>query len=201
MPTPLRTPELLSLVFSHLSPSSLARCARTCKSWTDPALDALWRELGDSGHLLKLLCPNIPSRYYGSDEVRPLSAPQPSPRLNPPHISPPPCVVVQVLARSVMVREWGRFDCYARRVRKITVSSPTHSGHTIDSLVDTIARVRPRFGLLPNLRSIECSDFRNAVLFMHKGVTSISLTMRRPMDERNIHDAFLHITLRTPNLT
>ncbi|KAG8913134.1 hypothetical protein FRC01_004717 [Tulasnella sp. 417] len=51
----LFTPELLSLVFSHIHSASLATSARVCKAWSDTALNELWRDLDSVFPLLELL--------------------------------------------------------------------------------------------------------------------------------------------------
>lgn len=51
----LNTPELLHTVLAAANPTTLARVARVARFFTDSALDALWRILPSSIHLLRLL--------------------------------------------------------------------------------------------------------------------------------------------------
>lgn len=52
----LHTPEVLALILSHLLDRGfLLRAALTCRTWKDPALDQLWRDLESPLPLMKLL--------------------------------------------------------------------------------------------------------------------------------------------------
>ncbi|KAG8900847.1 hypothetical protein FRC00_010815 [Tulasnella sp. 408] len=51
----LSIPELLSMVFSHSAKPELAISARVCKTWSDPALDELWKNLKNVFPLLQLV--------------------------------------------------------------------------------------------------------------------------------------------------
>lgn len=53
----LYIPELTAIVFCFLGERDLARCARVCKSWSEPALDALWRTMSSVQPLMALLSP------------------------------------------------------------------------------------------------------------------------------------------------
>ena len=41
----IKVPEVLSMIFEHCSPKTLAMCARVQHSWEGPALTELWRDL------------------------------------------------------------------------------------------------------------------------------------------------------------
>ena len=47
--------EILSIIFQCCPLPTNAVCARVCRGWCDPALDALWREIKDVRHLLRLM--------------------------------------------------------------------------------------------------------------------------------------------------
>lgn len=47
--------EILSIIFQCCPLPTNAVCARVCRGWSDPALDALWREIKDIRHLLRLM--------------------------------------------------------------------------------------------------------------------------------------------------
>lgn len=51
----MRFQEILSIIFQTCPLSTNAICARVCRAWSDPALDALWREVKDLRNLLKLI--------------------------------------------------------------------------------------------------------------------------------------------------
>ncbi|KAL5513864.1 hypothetical protein ACEPAG_2625 [Sanghuangporus baumii] len=53
----LQIPELLRLIFAHLSSSYQLRCALVCKGWSEIALDVLWCKLDDPLPLFRLLAP------------------------------------------------------------------------------------------------------------------------------------------------
>lgn len=41
----IKVPEVLSMIFEHCPPTTLAVCARVQHSWEGPALTELWRDL------------------------------------------------------------------------------------------------------------------------------------------------------------
>lgn len=53
----LAIPELLKIIFSFGTPASNVSNALVCRSWREPALDYVWREVDDIYHLLQLLAP------------------------------------------------------------------------------------------------------------------------------------------------
>ncbi|KAG8945172.1 hypothetical protein FRC04_001151 [Tulasnella sp. 424] len=53
--TALSIPEILSLIFSELPHGTQAACACVCKTWSELALDELWRNLEDHEPLLRLV--------------------------------------------------------------------------------------------------------------------------------------------------
>ncbi|GJJ07537.1 hypothetical protein Clacol_001739 [Clathrus columnatus] len=54
-PRVLQIQEILAIIFQTCPLSTNAICARVCRAWSDPALDALWREVKDLRNLLKLI--------------------------------------------------------------------------------------------------------------------------------------------------
>ncbi|KIJ56787.1 hypothetical protein M422DRAFT_238387 [Sphaerobolus stellatus SS14] len=54
-PRVLQIQEILSIIFQSCPLATNAICARVCRAWSDPALDALWREVKDIRHLLRLI--------------------------------------------------------------------------------------------------------------------------------------------------
>jgi hypothetical protein len=61
----LYVPELLRLVFGELLQPDLARCARTYHLFSNPALDALWRNLDLREQLLAVVPPACHDQYDG----------------------------------------------------------------------------------------------------------------------------------------
>ncbi|EED78514.1 predicted protein [Postia placenta Mad-698-R] len=101
----------------------LARAARVCKSFRDPALDLLWKTLEDIHDLLRVL-PAVQSKV-GSQDLEYLS-----------------------LCDEVTQEDWARFQHYARRVR---YARRINLDHTQASLVPHLFRQNGEKPLLPNL--------------------------------------------------
>jgi len=53
----LTIPELLDTIFSNLGHSSNLNNSLVCRSWSEIALDALWRYVGDLQRLFNILAP------------------------------------------------------------------------------------------------------------------------------------------------
>jgi hypothetical protein len=53
----LAIPELLQTIFSFGTRASNVSNALVCRSWLEPALDNVWREVDDIYYLLKILAP------------------------------------------------------------------------------------------------------------------------------------------------
>lgn len=51
--------DILVVIFSFAKKRSLAAAARVCKTWKEPALDALWKKLSSPFPLLELLGPLV----------------------------------------------------------------------------------------------------------------------------------------------
>lgn len=65
------THDILRQIYTFCGDGDLSRCARTCKNWTDPALDLLWFELQarDFVHLFSILAPLQPAQSQPSDTM------------------------------------------------------------------------------------------------------------------------------------
>ena len=57
--TVFQTAELIDQILSCVDEQTLARSARVCKLWSEPALDALWRGLVFANTFLKVLHPQV----------------------------------------------------------------------------------------------------------------------------------------------
>ncbi|OCH92363.1 hypothetical protein OBBRIDRAFT_886301, partial [Obba rivulosa] len=107
----------------------MARAARTCKAFSKPALDILWREMDDLRPWLRLIsnveCVNIagyPSEKYFmfSNKIRP--------------------------------SEWTRFKTYSRRIQRL---SYTYRSYRLDeNLLTTLAKRNGGEPLLPALQEL-----------------------------------------------
>ncbi|KAF8591499.1 hypothetical protein K439DRAFT_901007 [Ramaria rubella] len=62
-PRVLQIQEILAIIFQSCPLPTNAVCARVCRAWSDPALDALWREIKDIRHLLRLMPPFYEDRF------------------------------------------------------------------------------------------------------------------------------------------
>jgi hypothetical protein len=61
--------EILSIIFQSCPVSTTAICARVCRAWSEPALDASWREVKDIRHLLNLLPPFYEDRVRAAPRL------------------------------------------------------------------------------------------------------------------------------------
>ncbi|EIW54008.1 uncharacterized protein TRAVEDRAFT_39705 [Trametes versicolor FP-101664 SS1] len=109
---------------------TLACSARVCRAFLEPALDALWRDLGDLLVLLRVLPsfqPYTSHSFNFLDEITP--------------------------------SQWLRFQSYARRVRALQKGALGSSVETVDKMVwATLGSRLNGQPLLPNLRTF-VSDF------------------------------------------
>ncbi|KAH9833393.1 uncharacterized protein C8Q71DRAFT_909446 [Rhodofomes roseus] len=145
----LSIPEILLHVFGHLQPdtenwekrergnpesraAALARSARVCKDFREPALRVLWRDIPSIDVLVKLLSPSAKE------------------------------VPVWVLVRSIRAEEWTRFQYHARFVRCCRMPAHEFSGvyrHPVGTTVHHHLSIentgKP---LLPNLEELEWSQ-------------------------------------------
>ncbi|KAI5118740.1 hypothetical protein M0805_000069 [Coniferiporia weirii] len=67
----IRIPEMLDIIFSHNHCSQNARCARVSRSWSDVALNHVWRERPPLKALFQLLAPLVPSNNMPQTETLP----------------------------------------------------------------------------------------------------------------------------------
>ncbi|KAH6877378.1 hypothetical protein BKA70DRAFT_1207695 [Coprinopsis sp. MPI-PUGE-AT-0042] len=118
------TPEIKA------SRTHLARLARTCTAYLEPALDRLWRSLDTLFPLLKTL-PAFVKTASGTHVVR----------------------------GNVTQAEWDRFDWYGRKVRRFTYTSdPVHLDIAMH-VYFRLAQLRPSSQpLLPCLHQLRCPE-------------------------------------------
>ena len=71
----LAIPELIDSIFSYGDREVNLQCALVCRSWSNFALDALWKDIDDLFPILSILCPLVREDpelpyYDGQDWVR-----------------------------------------------------------------------------------------------------------------------------------
>ncbi|KAJ7049623.1 hypothetical protein C8F01DRAFT_727007 [Mycena amicta] len=131
--------EVLDNIFGHLGGldyherRSLAAVARTCKTFTDPALDVLWAEQSNLENLLKCLPSNCwqEIEFSGTWEF--------------------PFTTIKIL-RPLEADDWLHVWQHRRRVRRLTLYSWGSSAPQA-TLVKEIERSLPT-ALFPNLRQL-----------------------------------------------
>ncbi|KAF8879793.1 hypothetical protein BD779DRAFT_1788782 [Infundibulicybe gibba] len=131
----LSNQDILQEIFCHLASNSddpadfenktaLFRAALTCKAFTEPALDYLWRSISSFMHLLELLR-NFQVVQDGNNTL--------------------------AFCNSFSEEDWARFDYHARRVREFHCrTAPTQQIDT--STLFLLGQSRP--AIFPNLRRV-----------------------------------------------
>ncbi|KAL5513862.1 hypothetical protein ACEPAG_2623 [Sanghuangporus baumii] len=158
----LQLPELFVNYFGPLDANSQRSCALVCKTWSDAALDELWRKLGSPKPLVSLLC-----RTHPQDQTPYLLG----------------------FERPIRASDWKAFYRYASRVRKlhIELGELAISSELSPNVFHEIARKRLSTSLLPNLRRLEVGtdemanveDLVHTLLFMGQSVEELSLGLPR----------------------
>ncbi|KAG8914854.1 hypothetical protein FRC00_010340 [Tulasnella sp. 408] len=145
----LSIPELLSMVFSFSGKPELAGSARVCKTWRDPALDELWRDLDSIFPLLELV--------LDLDLLRSVSR-----NRNP--------SAHEAVSSALVNADWYRFHSHAKRVQSLEFyDSAIYRGSedipALESSVIGIICLHYTYGpiLLPHLRKAEWSLYRYAL--------------------------------------
>ncbi|GBE77144.1 hypothetical protein SCP_0100160 [Sparassis crispa] len=128
-PAPLRNKAILRQIFHYdkVNNRTLARLARTCKAFSEPALDELWWFLDDFTHLLTLLrlqCCKVPDKARKK----------------------------YVLQEEPSAERWARFHSYARRVRRAFMPMAYMDIHP--SVYTALAERSHKQPLFPSLRDL-----------------------------------------------
>ncbi|KAH8099394.1 hypothetical protein BXZ70DRAFT_1000914 [Cristinia sonorae] len=150
---------------------SLARLARTCKAFKEPALNVLWRDLDSFVPLLSLF-PNGLMR-----------------RARRPGLG---------LAKNPEPADWEKLLAYAERVRSITYNE-SHS-NVSPSIFPLIEDLRPKRFILPNLtaliwKSETPAALERSLLFMNPGLQSLTIEMGTKYSKMS--DFLLQVTEKT----
>ncbi|KAJ4475010.1 hypothetical protein J3R30DRAFT_635207 [Lentinula aciculospora] len=172
-PFALRIPEILENIFEFADEQSNCNSnVLVCKSWSNPCLNVIWREVKDLIRLVKLLGP-----VYDRGPTMEFS-------------------------RNDAPLDWDTFSSYAKRVRIIRFKENAAKKHygvpSLSSVFADIAYQRPsNKALLPNLRILEWHGYTS--LYMKNFAT---LFMEMPVKHYILHEdrlssAELSLNLRT----
>lgn len=127
---------------------TLACAARACQAFVEPALDALWRELGDLLVLLRIL-PSL--KPYTSQSM--VSYPMASTAVA-------DYATQQNILDEITPSQWRRFQSYARRVRSLLENALESSMEKVDKIVWVVLGSHlSGQPLLPKLRELSLSKF------------------------------------------
>ena len=190
----LRVDEIVRHVASELVASkweeTVATFARCCKSFEDPALDALW----ETQHKLNPLLETFPEDVwnYQCDVGVPMISALYS--LN--HS------FLQSFERLPTELEWARFRGYARRIRAFKGHRPFNLPSQVHSVLHFRAFSEPLF---PNLRSLELTCVAEDLipfipLFLSPRTTSVHLGCEREIPEVVIASMVITFPTLCPNL-
>ncbi|KAG5650610.1 hypothetical protein H0H81_011658 [Sphagnurus paluster] len=151
--------EILSNVFAHLfehastteddwteysqTTITLAALARTCRTFTEPALDHLWEVQVVFAPLVQCM----PADLWHID----------------------PATATLKFIREIRDTDWDRFDFYARRVREMGrpyngAMKPSTIREVDSDALAALAVYRPARLLLPHLQVLQCTPWSKAIL-------------------------------------
>ncbi|KAJ7757336.1 hypothetical protein DFH07DRAFT_1025368 [Mycena maculata] len=176
----LRIPEIVSMIVSHIDPTSregcgdLAALARTAMTFLDPALGLLWQHQWTILHLIQCM----PEDVWEIQTVQWQRAMR--------------------LRRPIQPADWDRVLHYSRRVRSLSVVGPSHSN--LSEVYEVLHSDLPCKYLLPNLATFHW-DGRNVDhihLFLGPHVTSSHVS---PCPNALQHSLLPVLTRRYPALT
>ncbi|KAF5376488.1 hypothetical protein D9615_008647 [Tricholomella constricta] len=178
----LSIPEIVHLICSQCdSLFDLAALARTCRTFSEPAQDGLWYEIGDLIPLIKCM----PEDLWKSPE----------------EITPDEEALI-VFQRPIVSTDWPRFIIQSQRVRALGSDGSPELGH-VDFQMLTFAA--SGLSLFPNLKELywfEASDRIPFILpFLGPSLTTITLSGGEPSLARLQLSAFTTFCMKCPNLT
>ncbi|KAJ7743368.1 hypothetical protein B0H16DRAFT_1422944 [Mycena metata] len=173
--------------FPHLPPTppadrgSLARIARTCRGFSDIALDILWREQYSLLHLLKCLPSHTwemvdPTTFFISRQKIRFRAP-------------------------VRTPDWDRVLFYARRVQTMSVYTQLPAGAWLEA-VELLAISLPVTTLFPRLRTLKWATEEPALfpyIRMFLSPTLKSIDLHFPSDSSRL-SVLSYLSSKVPSL-
>ncbi|KAI0795977.1 hypothetical protein C8Q75DRAFT_744681 [Abortiporus biennis] len=156
---PILITEVLALILSYLDQKTVSRTIPVSKPWADVALDHAWREVHDIFRLLNVLGPLTQTKQHSSLRNLTLHSYR--------------------FKRALSVHDWNRFECYSKRIRKLSYDEPNRR-HIEQSVWDEIRRTSPKSGILPNLLSLNWfasspEKQLHSVLFMTSNITHLAI--------------------------
>ncbi|KZT72305.1 hypothetical protein DAEQUDRAFT_755160 [Daedalea quercina L-15889] len=148
----LAVPELMHQIVDEVDrrqprhmPTLLA-VAFTCHTFLEPALDIIWSVQNGFGHLVRCL----PKEFWTRQDS-------------------PSALILKEPSRPTTLRDWERFDFYARRVRELTCSPrydlPYRSISVSTDLFFWLLSSRPGHQMLPNLSKLDWTDLTKSGYF------------------------------------
>ncbi|KAF5376500.1 hypothetical protein D9615_008661 [Tricholomella constricta] len=178
----LSIPEIVHLICSECdSLSDLAALARTCRTFSEPAQDGLWYEIGNLIPLIKCM----PEDLWKSPEGITLDE-----------------EAQIVFQRPVVSTDWPRFVIQAQRVRALGSDDSPELGHVDFQMLTSAAS---GLSLFPNLKKfiwVEPNDRIPFILpFLGPSLTDITLSGGEPSLARLQLTAFTTFCMKCPNLT
>ncbi|KAF5362063.1 hypothetical protein D9756_002838 [Leucocoprinus leucothites] len=171
----LTIPELLDTIFKSLDNNSNLTNALVCRSWSEVALDALWRHVDDLHRLFNLLAP-LRVKEGDLKQVEFSRLPESS--------------------------DWKRFQKYSKRVRELEYDESRHSPTLCQSVFDDIGRTRTSFAILPSVHTINWrAPLLLCVMFMYTNVKRFSIHLPDMIADVSPRPFFEDIANRMPRLT
>ncbi|KAG8914850.1 hypothetical protein FRC00_010336 [Tulasnella sp. 408] len=165
------------MIFSVSKAPELARSARVCKNWSDPALDELWRDLQSVFPLLQLV---MDSELTQTASVGPAD--------------------LEAVSIALADVDWPRFCSYAKRVQVLYFDDTFFQD---SALVEAICLHHP-YGpsLLPRLKKLDWFTFQSSpsfIPFISKDLVNLDLQLH-DTDEAWIKEIFSALRHRTLKL-
>ncbi|KLO14237.1 hypothetical protein SCHPADRAFT_927964 [Schizopora paradoxa] len=189
--------DILKQIFASCDRDDLTRCARTCKNWSDTALDDIWSELRieDLEHLFAILVPMQPLQDSELEHVQKSDV---LTRLKP--------------TRRITQQDWRRFLPYASRVRLVDgfYDEELESYRMLsETALADIMMTSPSLGtIFPRLRDLIfegdiIADYpwlKFFIAFLHEGLQElyIQITEFAPDEALNLLE---EAVWRSPNIT
>ncbi|TFK67658.1 hypothetical protein BDN72DRAFT_960827 [Pluteus cervinus] len=154
--------NIIYRVINHHHHRRKTSCISVCKSWSDVALDILWRKIHQREffYVFKILCPLKQGEKPGA---------------------------AYVFHRDPTSADWMRFEKYSRRVRVLEINLNRRFNYR-DLRVDPtvyggLAISRPASGVFPNLTELELDGRLGhwAPLFLNPGMKVLRIALDYPM--------------------
>ncbi|THH00839.1 hypothetical protein EW145_g7025 [Phellinidium pouzarii] len=175
--------ELLDTILNESTRETKARCARACKSWSNTALDSLWRSMDSTEPIFSLLSPLTRDRPQGkTHELK--------------------------FANKVRAKDWTRLNTYASRIKHLRLRSCVREGgiHFVysSSVLLEVAHKRRTLSLLPALTDLEVAASLDKSLLefvsLLVGENLQRLAIYMPHDDALIESLFEELVDRTTGL-